>query len=137
MSKIENLRRALLPVLERHRQDGPTSAWFLLYKLVAQAASEERTGARRFDQGVQGALTTLREAYGFLESEDFTHLPLAAQEELKDVVCKLEDLDKALAIDTETLNAKYRILRAVVVNATAKNPDLQRQVLAALDSDDD
>jgi len=97
--------------------------------LAADRAAVERC----LDRGAK----LVARAYRFLESEDFTHLPLAAQEELRDDIWELEDLDKTLAADIETLNAKYRILRAVVVKATAKDPDLQRRFLAVLDSDDD
>ena len=99
----------------------------------ARLTPEERRARACRDRGAKLLLS----AYRFLESEEFAHLPLAAQEELRDDICELEDLDKTLAADIETLNAKYRILRAVAIKATAKDPDLQRQFLAVLDSDDD
>jgi len=99
----------------------------------ARLTPEERRARACRDRGAKLLLS----AYRFLESEEFAHLPLSDQEEFKDNLCELEDLDKILAADTEELNAKYRILRAVVVRATAKDPDLQRQFLAVLDSDDD
>jgi hypothetical protein len=84
---------------------------------------------------LDGGAKLLLRAYHFLESEEFAHLPLSDQEEFKDDLCELEELHKSLGPDNETLNAKYRILRAVVVNATAKHPDLQRLFLAVLDDD--
>jgi len=79
----------------------------------------------------------LRQGYCILESEEFAHLPLSEQQEFRDRLCELEELLKSVEADDEDLAAKYRILRAIAVSATAKHPDLQRQLLAILDSDDD
>lgn len=63
-SKAGRLRAALLALLREHQRDGmlPTSARFLFYELEMRGVvSKERTGARRPDQDVSDALTTLRE----------------------------------------------------------------------------
>ena len=58
MSKIGDLRQALLDLLQEHEPDAaiPTSARFLYYELVKRfVLSKERKGARRPDQDVHDA----------------------------------------------------------------------------------
>jgi hypothetical protein len=65
MSKIEALRRALRELLAEHERDGmvPTSGRFLFYELVqAGTIPKHATGARRADQDMGDALTSLRES---------------------------------------------------------------------------
>src|SRR5215468_8178117 len=54
----------------------------------ARMTPEERRARACRDRGAKLLLS----AYRFLESEEFTHLPLAAQEELRDDIWELEDL---------------------------------------------
>jgi hypothetical protein len=64
VSKVAQLREALLALLEEHRRDGalPTSGRFLFYELVARRIiSKQPTGKRRADQDMTEALTQLRE----------------------------------------------------------------------------
>jgi hypothetical protein len=63
--KAAALRSALLGLLAEHEADGalPTSGRFLFYELVQRSViRKERTGARRPDQDMAGALTQLRES---------------------------------------------------------------------------
>ena len=63
-SKIEVLRQALRAELAKHQADGmlPTSARFLFYELVALGVIlKHAAGARRADQDMLDALTSLRE----------------------------------------------------------------------------
>jgi hypothetical protein len=63
MSKVEALRQALRELLAQHESDGmvPTSARFLLYELIQGAIiPKHATGARRADQNMIDALTSLR-----------------------------------------------------------------------------
>ena len=64
MSKIGELRLALLELLREHEHDGalPTSSRFLFYELIQRGIlSKEKKGARRPDQDLHVALTQLRE----------------------------------------------------------------------------
>ena len=66
MSKIGELRQALLELLREHERDGalPTSARFLFYELVGRGVISKETKAqgRRPDQNMSDALTDLRES---------------------------------------------------------------------------
>jgi len=55
--------------------------------LAADRAAVERC----LDRGAK----LVARAYRFLESEDFTHLPLSDQAEFKDDLCELEELHKS------------------------------------------
>jgi hypothetical protein len=64
MSKIGTLREHLRRLYAEHVRDGmiPTSARFLFYELIAAAIiSKHAIGARRPDQDMVEALTSLRE----------------------------------------------------------------------------
>jgi hypothetical protein len=66
VSKIGDLRTALMQLLSEHRRDDalPTSARFLFYELVVRAiiSKEKKSKGRRPDQDMSDALTDLREA---------------------------------------------------------------------------
>jgi hypothetical protein len=66
MSKIGELRLALLELLNEHERDGalPTSSRFLFYELVQRGilSKEQKGRARRPDQDLHVALTQLRES---------------------------------------------------------------------------
>jgi hypothetical protein len=65
MSKIGELRLALLELLNEHERDDalPTSSRFLFYELIQRGIlSKESKGARRPDQDLHVALTQLRES---------------------------------------------------------------------------
>jgi hypothetical protein len=65
MSKIGELRLALLELLNEHERDGalPTSSRFLFYELVQRGVlSKKSNGQRRPDQDLHVALTQLRES---------------------------------------------------------------------------
>jgi hypothetical protein len=65
MSKVEALRQALRRLFTEHERDGmlPTSGRFLFYEFIQAAIIPKlATVARRADQNMNDALTSLREA---------------------------------------------------------------------------